>query len=69
MFVACELTTRYVWMTVYEDVLGNIQNPLHILENLVRNQFNLLSDVFVIVTDFFYSDRYSVSFWFGDVFY
>jgi len=69
MFITCELTSRYIYQTVSDDVIGNIMEPLNILQNLARNQFNLISDLFVIAADFFYQDHYSVSFWLGDVFY
>ena len=54
MFITCELSSRYIYMTVSDDVISNIMEPMNILQNLARNQFNLISDLLVIATDFFY---------------
>ena len=69
MFMACELTSRYVAMTLFDDVLPNIVAPWSILLNLIKNMFNIMSDIFVVMTDFYYEDYYSMYFWFGDIFY
>lgn len=69
IFMACELTQRYITMTLVEDVLPNVLAPWNIWLNLAKNQFNIISDIFVILADIHYQDYNSMSFWIGDIFY
>ena len=69
IFQTCELSTEYILLTLLNDVQTNLGAPYNILLNLIRNQFNLLSDAVVLVADIFYEDSFSMTFWIGDIFY
>ena len=69
VFLTCELTSRFIGLSIMDEVLFNFQNPYRILLNLVKNEFNLLSDFLVLISDVFYKDNFSLCFWVGDLLY
>jgi hypothetical protein len=50
-------------------VWANFVAPYKLVLNLMRNQFNLTSDLVVLLSNWFYKDYFSMSFWLGDIFY
>jgi len=69
VFVACHLTQVYINLTLYDEVWANFSAPYKLLLNLMRNQFNLTSDLVVLLSNWFYKDYFSMGFWLGDIFY
>ena len=56
-------------LTFDDEVRANIYEPYRLLLNVMRNQFNITSDIIVLMSNYFYKDNYSMSFWLGDIFY
>lgn len=69
IFVSCELSSRYISLTLFDEVQTNLSSPHNIFLNVIRNQFNLFSDLSVIMADLVYSEYYSMAFWIGDIVY
>uniref|UniRef100_A0A7S3CTW0 Uncharacterized protein n=1 Tax=Strombidium rassoulzadegani TaxID=1082188 RepID=A0A7S3CTW0_9SPIT len=68
IYISCELSSRYLYqsLSVLEDKFNNLWKlPL----NLVENLFFVLSDSTVFLSDYFYKDYFSLSFWIGDLLY
>ena len=69
MLIGCDLSSRYVKLNWIETVIPNAGNLPGIIARGVRNSTFLTWDIFVFITDIFFSDYYSFAFWAGDVFY
>lgn len=69
MFVTCHLTAAYVNLTLMDEVWANVSSPYRIVLNLMRNEFNITTDLVVLMSNWFYRDFFSMSFWIGDIVY
>ena len=69
IFLGCELAGRFIGLTLFNDVLTNLQNPYTFGLNLLRNQFNIITDIMVLIANLFYDDNFSLVFWIGDLVY
>ena len=69
MFLTCELSARYIVLTLMQEVRSNLLAPWNILLNLIKNNFSVASDTMVLIANFFYNDQFSTAFWLGDLFY
>jgi len=69
MLLGCDLSTRFVFLTLLNEVVNNFSQPYKVFLNVLRHQFNIVADAVVIMSDAYFSDVFSLSFWAGDIFY
>ena len=69
IFLSCELSFRFMGLTLFSDVQNNLENPQNFGFNFMKNLFFITTDVLVLMADQFYSDDLSFAFWTGDIFY
>ena len=69
IFLGCDLTNRYIFLTLMSEVVNNFSNPWAIFLNIIKNNFNIVTDSIVIMADTYFDDVFSLSFWAGDIFY
>lgn len=69
IMLGCDLSIRYILLTVMHEVVRNFKNPFNIILNFIKNNFNIVTDSIVIMADTYFDDVFSLSFWAGDIFY
>ena len=69
IMLGCDLTSRYIMLTLLSEVLNNFSNPINLFLNVIKNNFNIATDAIVIMADAYFNDVFSLSFWAGDIFY
>ena len=69
ILLGCDLSSRYIMLTLLNEVINNFSNPVNIFFNVVKNNFNIVTDSIVIMADSYFDDIFSLSFWAGDIFY
>lgn len=69
ILLGCDLATRYIFLTLLNEVVNNFSQPYLVLLNFIKNNFNIVTDAVVIMADAYFNDIFSLSFWAGDIFY
>lgn len=69
IMLGCDLSTRYIFLTLMSEVVNNFSSPWRLFLNVIKNNFNIVTDSIVIMADAYFDDIFSLSFWAGDIFY
>lgn len=67
--IACYTSGTYMSETVTSDVYANIEQPISILYNVMYELFKIFNAVAAEISNSFYGDYFSFSFWLGDLIY